>query len=120
MSPAARGDTIMDKEANWTELPRCRCPSCRQDPNGPTAQEHRRINRLVVLTDERARRLLVGFLAEQHGRGGVSLLSRITGLDRNTIARGQRELHSDDLLPPGRIRRPGAGRKPVEHTIPGS
>jgi hypothetical protein len=110
----------MDKKRNWTKLPACRCPSCRQDPHGPVAEQHRSINRLVALADERSRRLLVGFLAEQHGRGGISLLSRITGLDRNTIARGQRELHDDEALPPDRIRHPGAGRKPVEQTVPGS
>ena len=98
----------------------CQCRSCQRDPDGPTAEQHRSINRLVALTDERSRRLLVGFLAEQHGRGGISLLSRITGLDRNTIARGRRELHGDEALPPGRIRHRGGGRKPVEVAIPGS
>jgi hypothetical protein len=75
---------------------------------------------LVAAADERARRLLVGFLAEQHGRGGISLLSRITGLDRNTIARGQRELHDDATFPADRIRQRGGGRKRVEVARPGS
>lgn len=108
------------KENNWSGARSCPCRRCRQDPNGPTAEQHRSINRLVALADERSRRLLAGFLAEQHGRGGISLLSRITGLDRNTIARGQRELHGDAPLPPGRIRHRGGGRKPVEVVCPGS
>lgn len=108
------------QENNWAGLRSCQCRSCRQDPDGPTAERHRSINRLVALADERSRRLLVGFLAEQHGRGGISLLSRITGLDRNTIVRGQRELHGDPPLPPGRIRHRGGGRKPVEVVFPGS
>ena len=45
-------------------------------------------------------------------------MARITGLDRNTIARGRRELDQPDLLPPGRVRRPGAGPKPVEARRP--
>ena len=110
----------MNKENNQSGPRRCPCRDCRQDPDGPTAEQHRSINRLVVLADERSRRLLVAFLAEQHGRGGISLLSRITGLDRNTIARGQRELHGNVPLPPGRIRQRGGGRKPVEVAIPGS
>jgi len=109
----------MNQENTWAVLHTCHCPSCQQQPNGPTAEQHRSINRLVALADERSRRLLVGFLAEQHGRGGISLMSRITGLDRNTIARGVRELHADATLPSGHIRRPGAGRKRVEAAVPG-
>jgi hypothetical protein len=109
-----------NKENNWAGLRSCPCRSCQEDPDGPTAEQHRSINRLVALANERSRRLLVGFLAEQHGRGGISLLSRITGLDCNTIARGRRELHGDPPFPPGRIRQPGAGRKRVEVAIPGS
>src|SRR5438132_13256305 len=108
----------MNKENSGAEWRPCPCRSCQEDPNSPTAEQHRSINRLVALADERSRRLLVGFLAEQHGRGGIALLSRITGLDCNTIARGRRELHGVPPLPPGRIRRPGAGRKPVEVALP--
>ena len=97
---------------------RCPCPDCLSHPNGPTAREHRVINRLVARSDERARRLFVGFLARKHGRGGIAALHRITGLDRNTIARGRRELvRGGD--PPGRVRRPGAGRKRTEVRSPG-
>ncbi len=110
----------MNKANNEAGLRSCQCRSCLRDPDGPTAEQHRSINRLVAVADERSRRLLVGFLAEQHGRGGISLLSRITGLDRNTIARGRRELHGDHPLPPGRIRQRGGGRKPVEVAVPGS
>jgi len=62
---------------------------------------------------------LVGFLAQQQGRGGIALFHRITGLDRDTIARGQRELHQEADLPPGRVRQPGAGRKRTEVKFPG-
>jgi hypothetical protein len=41
-------------------------------------------------------------------------------LDRNTIARGRRELDQADALPPGRVRRPGAGPKRVETRCPES
>jgi hypothetical protein len=75
---------------------------------------------LVACSDERSRRLLVGFLARQHGRGGITLLAQITGLDRNTIARGLRELYQHEPTDQGRVRRAGAGRKRVEATHPGS
>jgi hypothetical protein len=83
------------------------------------AREHRILNRLIAASDERTRRLLAGFLARQHGRGGIAWLARITGLDRDTVARGRRELRQP-FRSPGRIRRPGAGGQRVEKKAPGS
>jgi hypothetical protein len=99
---------------------RCSCPACCREPDGTIAREHQAINRLLARTDERSRRLVAGFLAQRHGRGGIALLERITGLDRNTIARGRRELDQADALPAGRLRRPGAGPKRVEVRSPES
>jgi hypothetical protein len=97
----------------------CECPTCRQFPHGRRAREHRTLNRLVAAADEHTRRLLAGFLARQHGPGGIAFLARITGLDRNTIARGRRELRQLGRAS-GRVRRPGAGRPRVEKKIRGS
>nr|HQH72520.1 ISAzo13 family transposase [bacterium] len=60
--------------------------------------------------DERARRLVAASEALQHGYGGIMQVSRACGLSRLTIAKGIRELAAAPL-PPGRIRRPGAGRR---------
>jgi hypothetical protein len=98
----------------------CSCSMCRQHPRSRAAREHRLINQLLAVADERLRRLLAGFLARQRGRGGVAQLSRITGLDRNTIAKGQKELSQAKWFSADRIRRPGAGRKRVEEKRPGS
>jgi hypothetical protein len=94
----------------------CECPRCRQYPSGRVAREHRALNRLIAAADERSRRLFVGFLARQYGRGGIALLARITGLDRNTIARGRRELRQPSRSS-GRVRRPGGGRPRVEKKV---
>jgi hypothetical protein len=108
-----------EDEHGWAEPSPCRCRDCQADPQGATTELHRSIQRLMGLTDERSRRLMAGLLAELHGRGGITLLSQITGLDRDTVARGRRELHEAHPLPPERIRRPGGGRRPVEVTSPG-
>ncbi len=97
----------------------CECPTCRQFPHGRRAREHRALNRLIAAADERTRRLLAGFLARQHGGGGIALLARITGLDCNTIARGRRELRQP-CQASGRVRRAGAGRPRVEKKVRGS
>jgi len=107
-------------EKDVLAIRRCSCPECRREPEGAVAREHRAINRIIACTDERSRRLVAGFLARLYGHGGIARLARITGLDRNTIARGRRELDQADVLPPGRVRRPGGGPKRVEERHPES
>jgi len=107
-----------------TEIPRpivhvCPCSVCRQHPRAAVAREHRTINQLLAAADERLRRLLAGFFARQRGPGGIVQMEQITGIDRNTIAKGRRELGKAKSPSLGRIRRPGAGRKPLEEKHPG-
>ncbi len=61
--------------------------------------------------DERARRLWAARQAEAYGRGGINAVRRATGLAYETVARGLAELRAGTSLPPGRVRRAGAGRK---------
>ena len=61
--------------------------------------------------DERSRRLLLAAESLALGRGGISAVSRATGVSRQVIARGRQELSRPAVRPPGRIRRPGGGRK---------
>lgn len=75
------------------------------------ADIRRRYNLLALTLDERGRRMLAAAEAKLLGYGGVSALSRITGLSRNSIAAGISDLDSGEMLPPGRIRKPGGGRK---------
>ena len=98
----------------------CLCSICQQHPRTAVAREHRIINQLLAAADERLRRLLAGFFARQRGPGGIAEMERITGMDRNTIAKGRRELCQAKAPTVGRIRRPGAGRKTLEEKRPGS
>ena len=50
------------------------------------------------------------------GRGGVSAVSRATGMARSTIGRAVVELHGSAMLQDGRVRRAGGGRKPLTET----
>jgi transposase len=68
--------------------------------------------------DERHRRLWAGTEARSLGRGGIATVARATGLARNTIVRGLAELAQKRLLPPSRVRRPGAGRKRATQLAP--
>ena len=70
----------MDKCSESPPIHRCDCRTGRQEPGSPTAEHHRALNHLLAVADERTRRLIAGFLAQQHGRGGIALLACISGL----------------------------------------
>jgi hypothetical protein len=69
--------------------------------------------------DERARRCWAATEALALGYGGVCAVALATGLARNTIAAGLRELRAPTRLAADRIRQPGAGRRPLTDTDPG-
>ncbi len=64
-----------------------------------------------TLLDERTRRLMAASEARILGYGGVSQVRHACGLSRKAIAKGMREIEQGTMPPPGRVRRPGAGRK---------
>ena len=68
--------------------------------------------------DEKARRLVLGAEAVALGRGGTKRVAEATGAHPDTVARGRREVQSAEPQD-GRIRRPGAGRRPLVETDPG-
>jgi len=64
--------------------------------------------------DERLRRLFAATEAQVLGRGGITAIAKATGVSRRAIHSGLKEIaQRPEKLPtcPGRIRRPGAGRK---------
>ena len=71
------------------------------------------------LLDERGRRLWAAVEARSHGRGGIAAVIRATGISESTVTRGLAELDRGEVLAAGRVRRRGAGNKPVTETHPG-
>ena len=65
------------------------------------------------MLDERTRRLMAASEALVLPYGGVSRVHRACGLSRKAIAKGVREIQSGAVLEAGRVRRRGAGRKPL-------
>ena len=70
---------------------------------------------LVDTLNERQRRLWAASEARALGYGGVSLVAKATGVSRRAIRAALTELATADALPAGKVRRPGAGRKPLTH-----
>ena len=66
---------------------------------------------LSPVLNEQSRRRFAAAEARSYGRGGVSLVSRITGIARSTILRGMKEIAEKRQLEAGRLRKRGGGRK---------
>jgi DNA-binding phage protein len=70
-----------------------------------------RFGALHEVLDERSRRLVAAAEGLALGRGGISAVSRATGVSRQVIRQGLAELNQPPMRPTGRVRRPGGGRK---------
>jgi len=72
-----------------------------------------RINRVLPLLDERQRRIYLGIEADDIGWGGITKIHRLTGVNRQTIGSGHKEINQDSVktLDKCRIRKKGGGRK---------
>jgi len=73
--------------------------------------------------NERSRRLWAATEARSLGRGGVAAVMGATGMSSATLSKGLRDLEAAEgggpILPAGRIRRPGGGRKRARDKQPG-
>jgi len=70
-----------------------------------------RFARLEPFLNERLRRLYAATEAQALGYGGISAVARATGVSRQAISHGLKELAAPDAATAMRIRRPGGGRK---------
>lgn len=70
-----------------------------------------RFDALDPVLDEQARRRFAAAEARAFGRGGVTLVSKVTGIARSTINRGIVEIEENRSAGAGRVRRPGGGRR---------
>ncbi len=66
--------------------------------------------------NENQRRIFLGIEAEEIGYGGISEVSRITGVSRKSISRGKNEFKKPEDFNQNRIRKKGGGRKKTKET----
>jgi hypothetical protein len=71
---------------------------------------------LLPHLNEKQRRLCVAAEARALGHGGVARVARAAGLSRPTIYQGLRDLDQPPV--PGRVRRPGGGRRSIRERDP--
>jgi hypothetical protein len=72
-----------------------------------------RIETMLPMLNEYQRRIYLSTEAKVIGYGGISLISRISGISRQTLTEGIRELDAKDVLEQGRCRKGGGGRKSI-------
>jgi len=79
-----------------------------------------RIEDVLPTLNEYQRRRYLAAEAKAIGHGGVSLVSRLSGITHPTIATGVKELNNPNTipLPIGKSRKPGGGRKTIQSNQP--
>jgi hypothetical protein len=80
-----------------------------------------RINTILPTLNEHQRRIYLATEAKTIGPGGISLVSRLSGITCPTITAGIKELNNPAQNPPlpmGKSRKKGGGRKPLTKTQP--
>lgn len=78
---------------------------------GDLAGIRSRFRSLGGVLDERSRRLWAAAESKAWGAGGISAVSKATGISRPVIRQGRKELSEPAARSAGRVRRPGGGRK---------
>jgi len=80
-----------------------------------------RIRNTIPLLNERQRRLYLANEARAIGYGGISEVSRVSGISRVTITEGMAEINKEgyEAKAETRCRKKGGGRKPIESKEPG-
>src|SRR5215475_12725455 len=81
---------------------------------GQARAARKRYLEMAPVLNEQSRRRLVVLEAQALGRGGISLMARISGLARSTIDHGVRDIRDEVSAPVGRIRRGGRKKKVIE------
>jgi hypothetical protein len=72
----------------------------------------KRYKKILPLLSEKEQRILLGSDAEVFGYGGVTLVSKLSGVARPTIISGRKELNKEiETAEPSKVRKTGGGRK---------
>jgi len=97
----------------------CKCQACSSDDEQIKIYHHQ-MNVFMSRLNEQQRRWYAGLEAGRRGHGGILEVSKITGLNVETIRYGRRELANDlSDRPLDRVRLPGGGRHRSEKKQPG-
>ena len=77
-----------------------------------------RIDTMLPTLNEYQRRRYLSVEAKAFGYGGISLVSRLSGVSRQTLTEGVKELDNSEIMEQGKCRKTGGGRKSKAETKP--
>jgi len=97
----------------------CECPRCQAGEDHPGRQHHAHMNLLMATLNQQQRRLYAAIESNRLGRGGVRLVSLITGLNPMTLANARRQLAAQPWQVPLAPDPRGGGRPSSEARYPG-
>ena len=86
--------------------------------DGQEAVIRKKYQQLQAFLNERTRRLWAAIEAQVIGYGGVAMVARATGLTRDTVTAGLKELEDGAPLPVNRVRQTGGGRRRLTEKDP--
>ena len=92
------------------------------DDNIMEKKQEEKIKMMLPLLNEKQRRIYLASEAIAMGRGGITEVSRASGISRSVINAGVKDIREGNnnvLSIDAPIRRKGAGRKPITETQPG-
>ena len=92
------------------------------DDNAMEKKQEEKIKMMLPLLNEKQRRIYLATEAIAMGRGGITEVSRASGISRSVINAGVKDIREGNnnvLSIDAPIRRKGAGRKPITETQPG-
>ncbi len=72
------------------------------------------------ISDEKSKRILLSKAADVYGSGGKAHIVELTGISYPTLTVGKADSENDEVISDSRIRKKGAGRKPITETCPNS
>jgi Rhodopirellula transposase DDE domain len=75
-----------------------------------------KLSGVLPFLNEKQRRVLAAAEAKSYGRGGIQAVAAVTGICRQTIYNGLRDLESGETS--SRVRKPGGGRKRIADRNP--
>lgn len=70
------------------------------------------------ISDEKSKRILLSKAADVYGSGGKAHIVELTGISYPTLTVGKADSENDEVISDSRIRKEGAGRKPITDTCP--
>ena len=76
-------------------------------------------NTILPFLSERQRRIYLSVEAKHFGYGGITKVSKLSGMSRVLITKGKKELEENKNIPVGKSRKKGGGRKKAIDKYPG-